>query len=816
VQRGRQILDVLSRDIVYALRGLRRAPGLTTTILLSFAFGMGANVAIFAVLDRIVFQAPPGVTDPRSVRRIYAQGPGVTRSSFITHFSLPALLDFANGIPGPTRFEGYELLSDRSLDDGVARINVSYVTSGYFEMLGIRPSMGRFFVTDENRIGDARNVAVISDGLWRRNFGESRSIIGQTIRIDSISFTIVGVAQKAFEGLDLDVVHVWAPLSSRPAGSEPTALYDRGSRNLDVLARVTRGTDLRALEARMSTEYVRANGVIADFGDSLRIITAPLLQSRGPVRFGSQDERNLSLAKRLAVVGIAILLVAVVNVASLLLMRTIRRRQEIAVRFALGASRWRLIAQLVSETMLLAAGGGMLALVVGWWGGSFLRTTLLSNIRWSAAPHAERAVLLTVALTVAGGLVVGLLPAFFAARNRPLDALRADSLGIDQTGSKLRFALLITQTSLCLALLSCAGAFLQSLRRASNTDAGFEPTELVTVDATGRRMSASQLEEGMTTFRSLPGVRAVANASADIRVGMQGAQLASAGDLTLPTAVPVSVNYVDSSYFRAAGIRVLTGRGIDARDVQGSERVAVVTEAAAKEFWGNSNSVGSCLTLSQNPSKCQRVVGVVRDVRWDLTERARPHIFVPLSQVPPRYGHFFVIRTQATSSAMLASLNRAAAESFGMQPRAPNVQRVDDRLAPLTKPWRAAAALFLLFGVLALIAAATGIYGLVAYDIALRTREIGIRIVMGARPRDILTVVVGSASRAVAIGITIGLLGAVAAGRSVAAFLFETSPYDPLILCVAIMTLVAAAGAASLIPARRTLQIEPASALRAE
>jgi putative ABC transport system permease protein len=681
-------------------------------------------------------------------------------------------------------------------------------------MLGARPARGRFFAPDESRYGDPRAVVVLSYRFWKRRLASDPSALRHTITIDSASYSVIGIAQEGFGGVDLDAVDAWIPLAARRAG-EGTAWYTAlGSSVVELLARLDTHTDIRELNQRLTMQFLRTNVGMPWIDGGASVFTAPLLQARGPLGFGEQDARNLSLAIRLAGVGLAILVMAAANVASVLLMRGLRRRREIAVRLALGVSKRRLLLQLLTELAIMAALACGAALLLTVWTGSSLRALLLSDVRWQAGAVDFRVVAVAAALAVSASLAAALAPAALVFRNHISLALRAGAPEGAWRGSTVSMALLVTQVALCMALLVCAGSFTQSLRRAMRVDRGFDVAHLISVSVSGLPMPDATVDEAVARLNGVVGMTAAA-AVYDFKPLGSGAPVWTMAGDTLHGARSPSCNFVDPAYLQVAGFTPVAGRGLTHQDLATSEPVAVVTQSMARALWPN-GAVGQCF-YSTWPVGCRRVVGVVADIRWNVLDVTPFQYFAPRAQAPVGLqSHSILVRTRsAVTTADAARVSSAIRASFGPGARI-WIQPLAVRLDPQLRPWRVAALLFSLFGFLALAAAAAGIYGLVSYDATCRSREFAVRIALGASARRIRWYVVSGGLRSAAVGLLAGLGVATLAGRALASLLFETSALDPAVIAVAAGTVTLSTTLASVLAAQRATGIDPASVLNVE
>jgi putative ABC transport system permease protein len=807
--------DILQQDIGYALRGLRRAPGLTATILLTFALGIGVNAAMFTVVDRVFFQAPPGIVDPSAVRRLISFSRGYERVEFPSdYFTTTDITHFREAVGSGAEIEGFDS-SDHVIDHDTQKHAVAYATTGFFHLAGTQPYRGRFFSADENHYGDARNVAILNYDYWRRAFSADSAILGRTIHIDTTVFTIIGIAQPRFEGMDLDVVDVWVPLASMPAGFEGP--WWNGDFNVvRLFARLDPSANERAIQTRLNTQYRRDRASMVERDSTARLEVAPLLQARSALGLGRQDDRNLALMIRLAGVGLVVLIIAVSNVASLLLMRALRRRREIAIRVALGVSRRRLGSQLLVESVLLAVVGGAAAVLIAFWTGGVLRTLLVSDVHWSATLIDRRVIAFTMVVAVLAGVAAGLAPATIALRRDIIAALKAGSSESGRPRSFLRITLLVTQTALCMLMLAAAGVFLQSLRRASLLDLGFDADRLITFQLF--RINQDVSEEAVARIRALPSVATTSLSEIDLRGGGVYPIHFSNGD-SVPVLLSPMAGYVDTAFAGTVGLRLVGGRLLSTSDTKGSEPIVVINQAMADEYWPHRNPLGECIHVGLLASPCRRIVGVVGTTQWYLAGTPQKMFYMPATQSP--YAHCcssVSVRTRGRATATtIAEIRRIVSVLPGQEPEYPPTPRlVVDRLEPQYRPWRIAVVMFLLFGILALAAAGAGIYGLVGFDVTQRTHEFGVRITLGATSRNILGLVLGSGLRVVVIGLIAGVSSALIAGRVLSSLLFNTSPYDPVVLAATAVTLSVVALLASLVPAWRATRVQPVIALRAD
>ena len=825
----RRVVDAVLHDLAHIVRGLVRSPGVCIAVIVTFGLGIGANAAVFTALDRVFFSLPPGVVKPGELRRLYAHNyvaasatrPAAQKTT--VYLNARDLRDLGAAAKSVAQIEGDYLFRRGRLAPTNQRILMTFVSAGYFDMLGVHAARGRLFAPEENQFGRPVRVVVISDAFWRTHFGRDPSVVGKTMSItdgdgESI-YTIIGVAPASFDGLELEVPDMWGPLPDMEGGPERYPV-------LRVLARVKPGVSDAILASVLTTQYRRTHLDDPNVGDSSSLIVASSMVARGPELSGvsvplipGMSTRSRELLWRLGVVGLVVLVIAVANVASLLLMRSMRRRREIAVRLALGVSRRRLIAQVLLESLCLALLASLAALLLARWTGGALRAQL-ATFRWSESIVDGRVMTLALAVGIVGGIIAGCLPAVFAVNTDIARALKAGGAGALRSKSRTRTTLLVIQAALCTALLACGGAFLQSFRRAVNFDRGFDAERLVQLSIPAASSAAeSQTEDIQRRLRTMPGVAAVGRSfSALDAITYQSKVGTSFRDTIGVGPRGPSIEFVDAEFMRAAGFRPIAGRLLTSDD--DGAPTTVVGEALARALFPTGAAIGACVHIREPNSPCRTVVGIVRDVVWDVAEPPMYRMYIPLIQsfastnrsiVP---NMLYVRLTKATSAADVARLHEM------IDPLAPRVAigvRLEtDALAPVTRPWRLAATLFLCLGALGLAAAATGIYGVISFDVAERSREFGVRVALGATPMSILRLVLGSGLRVISIGILAGVAAAWLMGAVVASLLFEASPFEPAVIALTAVTLTLAALVASVVPAWRAVRVDPLVALASE
>jgi predicted permease len=809
--------DRASQDLRYALRGLARTPGFAVTVALTFALGIGANAAIFSLIDPLLLRRPPGVVEPDRVYRVYSSEPSETPQPYFSGASYTAIRQAVAGIARVAP----KLSTDSVSIVGAAgsmTVMREYATADYLPMLVGTPALGRFFSADEADVSAPLPRAVLSHGLWQRAFASDRAVLGRTITLSETSYTIVGVAPKGFVGVDLTPVDVWVTAVHFARLPEPWYRW-ANEKFGSMILRMNATADDRQVVAR-GTQAYRRSVVAASSADSLRtILIGSIVEGRGPVA-----SPELRISARVAGVAAILLLVACANIATLGLVRATRRRREIAVRIALGAPRARLVTQLLTETLLLAAIGSAAAVAIAGWGGMALRAILLPETRFPTGALTVRVAAATVVVSVFAGLLSGLVPALTASRPNLTEALRSGSRWGPLRGATLRGALLVAQGALSVVLLVGAGLFLRSLSNVHAIDIGLDPTRTIIASVRPARSAgfAAMMQEFALRARPIPGVEHVALGTSAPFVHWDARDAFLPGhdtSVTLAGERPAGIG-VDTAFFRATGMQLRAGRGILATDVAGAPNVVVVSETMARTVWPAETPIGKCIIPYVRAGPCFTVVGVVSDLhQWSVVEAPRMRYFVPLQQVPPPGGlpTSLVIRaSSARASAIAAIVHAEMQRTFPtariMWPAAPVAQRLEPEL----RPWRVGAGLFVALGALALLVATIGIYSVIAYSFSQRTHEIGVRMALGARSRDVHALVLGEGLRVVAMGVGAGIVLALVLGRLVASLLFGVSSYDPLSLVASAGLLTAAGALAALLPAVKAARVDPVVSLRSD
>jgi len=807
----------MRHDLVYAVRGLSKKPLFTCAAVLTLALGIGANSAIFSVVNAVLLRPLP-YPAPDRLMMLWTYNP---RQGFTRDVS--AYPNFDDWRRHSTSFDGMSAYtgSDFTLTQAgdPAEIRGAVVTPGFFETLGVAPALGRTFGPREATAG-ADRVAVLSHGLWQTRFGGDPAVVGRSIALNGVAHEILGVMPPSFA--HPDTAQVWTPLA--PSERFAEIMQSRGSYWLQVIGRLKAGVEpgeaqaeMDAIASALERQYPDANAgigvrLVPMHEEIVGDVRRPLLILLGAVAF--------------------VLLIACANVANLLLTRAASRQKELAIRAALGARRSRLVRQMLVESLVLAGAGGAAGLVLAAWGIQALHALAPSNVPRLTNVHIDAPVVLyTVLATLATGLIFGTAPALQSAAVSTGEFLkeggRAGSAG--SRGRRVRSAVAVVEIAVALVLLIGAGLLVRSFIAMNNVDLGFDPRNILVLRVD---LPEARYREGtqVTAFynelalrlRALPGVESVGLGSSVLLPALpQSATLSVQGrpaqDRNVRSA-PVPYDSITPDFFKTLRVPLLRGRLFTDADGATTQRVVVVNESLARRFFPDGDALGKNVTFD-NPSDTRArwltIVGVVGDTRRGGVDRgAWDELYYPLTQAPDA-RMYVLIRTAGDPLALVHSAQAAVWAIDRNQP-IHSTRTVDGLLAASQANRRFTTLLLGLFSILALALAAIGIYGVVAYSTAQRTQEIGIRMALGARRADVLTMVVKEAGVIGVMGVAAGIAGALALTRFMSGLLFGVGARDPVTFVVLPIALLLVTAAATLIPAARAVRINPVVALRAE
>lgn len=824
------ILDALRDDLRYAFRGLRTKPGFAIAVVSTLALGIGANAAMFGIVDRLLFRAPDLMVEPSTAHRVYLFQTfrGEERACCGQYARFRDIARYTRSfshVAGHTR-------RDLAVGTGDAarEMSIAVVSANFFAFFDAPPVLGRYFNEAEDIPPSGTPVAVLSHAMWETQYGGRRDVIGQTIQIGPSVYTIIGVGAPGFVGLWSDKPPAaFVPMTAYAATSSAILrnvnwweTYSWGwmstivrrkpgisveTANADITNAFLRSYEAQRVEQPRSqpTEVAKPRGIVGS-----------ILAERGP------NASNVAkVATWVGGVSVIVLLIACANVANLLLARALRRRREVALRLALGVSRGRLFSQLLTESVVLAVLGGAAGILIAHWGGAALRAGLLEASEAAAGFRDPRTVLFAAGAALLVGLLTGLAPVLQATRADLTGDLKAGTREGTYTRSRARTALLILQGALSVLLLVGAGLFVKSLTKVEATDLGYDvdPVLVVNLNMRGVELdSAGDValrDRLLEAAKSIPGVEYASRQVAVPFWSTWSMGLYVEGIDTVSRLGEFDLNAVTPEYFQTLGTRILRGRGITADDRHGAPLSIVVSEAMGKVLWPGKDPIGQCIRVVSDTLPCTYVVGIAENIRQqELGADSSFYYYLSLPQFRPRQGGLFV-RTRGEAQRMREIVRTR------LQREMPGVSYVSvtpfsDIIGSQKRSWKLGATMFVAFGGLALLLAAIGLYSVIAYNVAQRTHELGVRRALGAQAKHAVRLVVVDGLRLAAIGVAIGILIAFWAGRFVKPLLFEVSPRDPAVFALVAGLLVLVAVAASWIPALRASRVDPNVALRTE
>ena len=824
------------RDIRHAFRSLRKTPGFLAVVILTLGLGIGANAAIFSLMDQILLRPLP-VHDPGALVLLDGPGAFMGRTMNEMTFSYPMYKDFRDRNEVFTSVLARFPLALTAVWRGTSeRANGDLVSGNYFETLRVQPAVGRLFTQADDRTPGAHPIAILSYGYWQRRFGGDPSVVNQTMTVNGHPLTIVGVTDKRFTGIQIGrSVDIMVPLMMK-AQMTPTwnDLDNRRSRWLTVMARMKSGVTPTQADAAMNVIYRQINEQeikdIPNASESFRKrFTSKHLNVLAGQKGLSDLRREFStpLIVLMSMVGV-VLLISCANVANLLLARTTARQKEISLRLALGANRARIVRQQFVESGLLASAGTVVGLLLAWWTGAMLIHALPGDpaARTLSADPDIRVTMFALAVGILTAFAFGIVPALQATRATVTSALKDDSGSVAGGGrqARLRKALVIAQVALSMLLLAGAGLFARSLYNLKALDPGFRVDNLFafSIDPSlsgyeNERLTAlyQRLQEELA---AVPGVHSVSMSETgalsgndwQMTVRVDGYQAKEGEDMN------PAVDGVGPRYFETMGISLVAGREFTDRDVKGSPRVAIINETMAKYFFGAASPLGRRFGFGRGTATDIEIVGLAKDVRSvELRDRAPRFIYIPYAQDGSVTQLTYYVRAAqdagSTATALRQTVQRIDANLPIFDMKSMQVQ-VDESLFVE----RMVAVLSVAFGALATLLAAIGLYGVMSYAVTRRTREIGIRMALGAERRRVLWLVLEEVASMACAGIAIGLAVALWLTRQVQAQLFGLAPNDPATLIAAAIFLAFIAIAAGYLPARRATTIDPIVSLRTE
>jgi len=809
----------LINDIRYGLRNFVKRPGFTAIAIITLALGIGANTAIFSLVNTVLLRPLP-VPHPEELTEVYGtfhNGADYTIQSYLNYKDYRDRNDVFSGLMA-YRFSPMSI-SHESRNE---RIWGYLVSGNYFDVLGVQPFLGRYFTPEEDRTPGAYPLAVISYGCWQKRFASDRGIVGRALSLNGRTFTVIGVAPQGFNGTEVAYgPEIFVPMAMAHE-VEPGSnwLESRDSDNLFAVGRLKPGVTtaqaekaLAAITLQLAKEYPHENE-----GRGVRLLTPGLF---------IPDIRNSVISFSSVLMGVVglVLLLACVNLANLLLARATERRKELAIRLAMGASRARIVRQLVTESVMLSLAGGLGGLLLAAWINNLVASIKLpTDIALVFDLHLDwRVLAFALAVSLATGVFFSLLPALQSSNPELVPALKDDSSLSGFRRSRLRNSLVVVQVAVSLVLLVCAGLVVRSLQVAQKTRPGFTPENAVALsfdlglqgytEEKGRAFQRQLIERTQT----IPGVRSVALTStvpltldySETSIYVEAQTTTNTSDL--PTAIP---NEISPNYFHTMEIP-LRGRDFTERDDKEESRVAIINETFARRFFPGREAIGRRFNFSGPDKPYWEVVGVAADGKYNsLGEDPKAAFYRPLLR-DYSTNATLVARTTGDSNSALAALR---GELLRMDSALPlyNVQTLSEHMNVPLFPFRMAATVLGSFGVLAIVLAAIGIYGVMSYVVASRTREIGVRIAVGAAKRDVLILIIKQGMTLAMIGLGSGLLIAFGVAQLMAKLLFGVSPVDLVTFAGVTLLLGLVAVVACYIPARRAMKVDPLVALRYE
>ena len=821
----------LLQDLRYALRGLARSPAFTITVVLTLGLGVGANTAMFGIIDRLMFRPFPYLRDPGTVHRVYLKSTsrGIERTNSVGQYT--RYLDLRNNSTTLAQSAGFALQNmavGSGLDAREQRVGT--VSASFFDFFDARPALGRFFLPDEDKTPRGAEVVVLSYDFWQNEFG-GRDVRGEKLQVWNIPCIIIGVAPKGFVGVfDARPPAAYIPITTY-AGSVPDAQdraqyfthYNWGW--MDMMVRRKPGVSVAALTTDLSQAFVRSWDamLVQETRDTPTALAKPhAIAGALKVAAGPDPTVEARTVRWVSGIALIVLLIACSNVANLFLARALRRQRETAVRIALGVARRRLMTQWFTESLVLALIGCAAGVLIAQWGGAAIRQLFVGTGAPIPVATDWRTLGISAALAIVAAVLTGTAPALVVGRAGATDALKTGARGGTYHRSGLRTSLLVVQVTLSVVLLAGAGLFVRSFANVRALRLGYdvEPVVLVTRNLRGMQVSDSQLVSlGRRLLEAAQAIPNVEHASLVSSVPFQSTSSTSLyvtgidsvsrlGSFTYQNATP--------DYFATMDTRIIRGRPFTEADRAGGERVVVVSAAMANVLWPGRDAIGQCFRVGSDTVPCATVIGIAEDAAQNqLAGNDRFRYYMPMAQFRPERNNYMVARVRGDPAVVGETIRKV------LQPLMPGQAYLTTRpmheiISGQQRAWQFGATMFVAFGVLALVVAGIGLYGVIAYDVAQRMHELGVRTALGAQTGDLMRLVLGRGVQVAVIGIAAGIMIVLAASSRIQPLLFQQQARDPAVMAVVAGVLLVAAIAACIAPARRAATADPNLALRSE
>jgi len=808
--KGGGLIETFCQDLRFSYRLLLKNPGFTLIAILTLGLGIGANTAIFSIVNAVLLRPFPY----QAPEQLVMIGEGVARGSV----SYPNFADWKDDRKAFESTSAVRANENFNLTGAgePERLQGRLVSAEFLSTLGVKPFLGRDFLIQDDQPG-ASPTAILSYGLWSRRFGGDQSVIGKQITLNNQSFTVIAVTPAEFQyGLDADI--------TVPIGLQADRFKARGSDpGISVLARLKQNVSLKQAESELNVIYARLEQQYPQSNTGRRAVLMPLHEA-----FVGDVRQPLLIL--LGAVGL-VLLIACANVANLLLVRASTRRREISVRVALGASRARIVRQLLTESVLLAAIGGALGVVLAYWGTGFIAFQLPDGVPRLHESTVDAAVLLfTLAVSILTGLLFGLAPTLQASRLNLTESLKEGDRGSSGERQRFRSALVIGEVALTLTLLVGAGLLVQSFRRVLRVDPGFKPQNLLTMQVSVNNADGLQIanffEQLQNNISRLPGVEAVA-VSNGLPLGVANHPVFFVEGRPRPENgnAPSGIRYtVSPDYFRTMGIELLKGRVFNSQDKPETPLVVIIDDALAQQQFPNDDPLGKRLSQTSSGIPSYEIVGVVRHVEHDNLDGSAirtPQFYTafnqtPIDKLPTQVRRINLLTRTSVDASSVTAVVRGEIAALNKDQAVFNVRTMEQIVDQSVAPRRFSMLLLAVFAGVALVLASIGIYGMMSYSVAQRTREIGLRMTLGAQRGNVLRLVISQGMKLALIGVALGLVASFALMRTIKNLLFGINATDPLTFVGIALLLAFVALLACWVPARRATKVDPMVALRYE